>query len=157
RDDAAAHHQDVAGAFALQRLDQGRDERLVRRRLARHADDVDIVLDRLAGGLFRRLEQRPDIDIEADIGKGGGDDLGAAVVAVLAELDDQHARPPPFFARKAFDLSLDTAETFIVPILPTIDAGNRPRRCLVPAEDLLERIGDLAYRRARAARLDRQC
>ena len=129
----------------------------MRRRLARHPDNVDIVLDRLAGRFLRCLEQRADIDIETDIGKGGGDDLGAAVVAVLAELDDQHARPPPFFARKAFDLSLDAAETFIVPILPAIDAGNRPRRGLVPAEDLFERIGDLADRRARAARLDRQC
>jgi hypothetical protein len=35
----------------------------------------------------------PDVDVEADVGEGGGDHLGAAVVAVLAHLGDQHARP----------------------------------------------------------------
>ena len=31
--------------------------------------------------------------VEADIAEGRGDDLGAAVVAVLAELGDQDLRP----------------------------------------------------------------
>src|SRR5213078_857658 len=104
RDDAAAHDEDVAGAFLFQRPDQRGDQRLVRGRLARHADDVHIVLNRLAGGLFRGLEQGPDIDIEADIGKGRGDDPGAAVVAVLPQLDDQHARPAAFLAGEILDL-----------------------------------------------------
>src|SRR5439155_24597357 len=38
--------------------------------------------------------QRLDFDVEIDIGEGCGDDLGAAVMAVLAELGGQHARPP---------------------------------------------------------------
>ena len=117
--------EDVAGAFALQRLDQRRDQGLVAGRLARHADDMDVVLDRLARGLLRGLEQRADIDVEADIGKGGGDDLGAAVVAVLAELDDQHARPPAFLAGERFDLALDPAKAFVALVLPAIDARDR--------------------------------
>ena len=109
----------------LQRLDQGRDQGLVAGGLARHADDVDVVLDRLAGGLLGGLEQRADIDVEADIGKGGGDDLGAAVVAVLAELDDQHARPAAFLARESFDLALDPAKAFVALVLAAIDARHR--------------------------------
>jgi hypothetical protein len=56
------------------------------------ADDVHVVLDRLARGFFGRREQRPDIDVEAEIGERRGDDLLAAVVAVLADLGDQDAR-----------------------------------------------------------------
>ena len=34
-----------------------------------------------AGGFLRGLEQGSDVDVEADIGKGGRNDLGAAVMA----------------------------------------------------------------------------
>ena len=40
-----------------------------------------------------RREQRADVDVEAEIGEGRGDHLLAAVVAVLADLGDQDARP----------------------------------------------------------------
>ncbi len=36
----------------------------------RHPDDMHVVLDRLAGGFLRRLEQGPDIHVEAEIGEG---------------------------------------------------------------------------------------
>ena len=49
----------------------GRYQGLVVRGRARDADDVDVVLDRLAGGFLRGLEERADIDVEADIGKCG--------------------------------------------------------------------------------------
>jgi hypothetical protein len=49
-------------------------------------------LDRLASCFVRRLEQRTDIDVEAEIGEGGGDDLLSTVVAVLAHLGDENAR-----------------------------------------------------------------
>jgi hypothetical protein len=35
---------------------------------------------------FGRLEQRPHVDVEAEVGERRGDHLGAAVVAILAEL-----------------------------------------------------------------------
>src|SRR3546814_14330446 len=73
RDDAAADHGDVVGALLLQRLDKLRHQGPVAGRLRGDADHVDVVLDRLAGGLRRRLEQRPAIDVEADNGEGGGD------------------------------------------------------------------------------------
>ena len=58
-----------------------------------HPDDVHVRLDGLAGHLGRGLEQRADVHVEAEVGEGGGDHLLAAVVAVLAHLGDQDARP----------------------------------------------------------------
>ena len=68
---------------------QRRDQRQVAGGQRGDADDVHVGLDRLAGHLGRGLEQRADVDVEAEVGEGGGDDLLAAVVAVLAHLGDQ--------------------------------------------------------------------
>ena len=57
---------------------------------------MHVVLDRVARRFLGRLEQRADVDVEAEVGERGGDHLGAAVVAVLAELRDEHARPAAF-------------------------------------------------------------
>ena len=42
------------------------------------------------------LEERADVHVEAHIGEGGGNHLGAAIVPVLAHLGHQNARPPAF-------------------------------------------------------------
>ena len=42
---------------------------------------------------LRRGEQGSDLDVEAEIGERRGDDLLAAVVAVLADLGHENARP----------------------------------------------------------------
>ena len=55
---------------------------------------MDVGLDGLAGDLLGRLEQRADVDVEAEVGERRGDHLLAAVVAVLAHLGDEDARPP---------------------------------------------------------------
>ena len=60
------------------------------------AEDVDVVLDRLARGFRRRRKQRADIDVEAEIGERRRDHFLAAVVAVLADFGDQDARPAAF-------------------------------------------------------------
>src|SRR6266702_2771533 len=117
---------------------------------------MDIVLDGLASSLLRGLEQGADIDIEADIGKGGGDDPSAAVVAVLPEFDDQHARPAAFLAGESLDLVLDPAKRLIALVLPAIDPGDRSRGGAMPGEHHFERVGNLADRSPRLARLDRE-
>src|ERR1700730_9107423 len=124
--------------------------------MGRYADDVDVGLDRLARRLFRRLEQRAVIDVEADIGKGGSDDLSAAVVAVLAQFGDQHARPPSLVAGKPCDLALHPAKTFVVLVLAAIDARDRADLGAVAGEHRFERVGDLADRGPRPHSLDRQ-
>jgi hypothetical protein len=50
-------------------LDELRHQRLVAGGLARDADHVDVVLDGGAGGFGRGLEQRPDVDVEAESAK----------------------------------------------------------------------------------------
>ena len=95
RNDAADHHRDVARPVLVELFDQLRHQGLVARRLARDADHVHVVLDGHARRLGGHLEQRPDVDVEAEVREGGGDHLHAAVVAVLAELHDEHARAPP--------------------------------------------------------------
>src|SRR5260370_1899145 len=111
---------------------------------------MGVVLDRLARGFLGRLEQGPDIDVEADIGEGRGDDLGAAVVAVLAELDDEHARPPPLAPGEGLDLALDAAIALVALVESAIDAGDRADGGAVAREHRLERVGDLAHRGAGA-------
>ena len=99
RDDAADDDQDVAGAFGLQsRRSVAAPGSCGRRPGVETPIDVHIVLGRLAGGFGRGLEQRADIDVEAEIGESGGDDLGAPVVAVLAHLDDEQPRAAAFGA-----------------------------------------------------------
>ena len=69
----------------------------------RDADDVDVLGDRQRGRFLRRLEQRADLDLEAEIGKGRGDHLLPAVVPVLADLGDEDARRPPVIGGEARD------------------------------------------------------
>ena len=78
---------------APQLVDELGHERLVAGGLAGDADHVHVVLDRGPGDLGRRLEQRPEVDVEAEVGERGADDLGAPVVAVLAHLG--HEDPGP--------------------------------------------------------------
>src|SRR5260370_35200003 len=116
---------------------------------------MGVVLDRLARGFLGRLEQGPDIDVEADTGEGRGDDLGAAVVAVLAELDDEHARPPPLAPGEGLDLALDAAIALVALVESAIDAGDRADGGAVAREHRLERVGDLAHRGAAPGGLPR--
>jgi hypothetical protein len=106
---------------------------------------VDVVLDGLARGFLRGLEQGADVDIETDIGKGCGDDLGAPVVAVLAELGDQHARP----SREKASISRCTRKT--------ASPSHRSDLGAVAGEDLFQRVRNLANRRPQPRRLDCQC
>ena len=57
----------------------------------RQADDVDVLLHRGRGDHLRRLVQAGVDDLHAGVAQRGGDDLGAAVVAVEAGLGDQNA------------------------------------------------------------------
>ena len=62
-------------------------------------DDVNVVFDRGLRGLLRRLEERSDVDVEAEISKRSRNHLLAAIMTVLSHLGDEDARPAAF-ARK---------------------------------------------------------
>ena len=72
----------------------------------------------------------PDVDVEADVGEGGGDHLGAAVVAVLAHLDDQHPRPPALLLGEGLDVRLDRRRS---PRRPRRPRRRRPARVFTSA------------------------
>ena len=65
RDHASADHHDVVSPGLGQGPDQQRDQRLVARGLGRHPDHVHVVLDGLTRGILRRLEEGPDVHVEA--------------------------------------------------------------------------------------------
>ena len=117
---------------------------------------MDVVLHGLAGGFRRGLEQRPEIDIEADIGEGGGDHLGPPIVAVLAELDHQHARPAAVIGGKVSGFGLDRGEARITVIGGAIDPGNGADLGPIAAEGAFQGLGSLAHGSTRPARLDGQ-
>ncbi len=77
---------------------------------------MHVVLDGMAGGLVRCLEQRSDIHVKADIGKCRGDYLGAAVVSVLPQLDDQQARAPAFLLCEGGYIVLDAGKFLVAGI-----------------------------------------
>src|ERR1700722_20350337 len=86
---------------------------------------MHVVLDRLPRSFVGRGEQWSDIDVETDIGKGRGDHLLAAVVAVLAALGDEDARAAPLGVLERIDQRLN----FFDPVghggrLPLVDAGD---------------------------------
>ena len=150
RDDAAADHQDIVGALVAKGFDQLGHEGLVAGGLAADADDMDIVLDRLARRFLRRGEKRADIDVEADICEGGCDDPGAAVMAVLAQLGDQQARPAAFVVGEGGDFLADPVEIPVVLIGRAVDAADRLGVGAVAAPGLLHGVGDFADRGAGA-------
>ena len=117
---------------------------------------MDVVLDRLARALLGGLEQRPDVDVEAEVGERGRHHLGAAVVAVLAELGDHHARAAAFCVGERGDLGLQLVPALGAVVGGCIHAGHLLRVGAVAPADLLQRIADLADRRARAHGVDRE-
>ena len=94
--------------------------------LGRNTHDMHVVLDRLSRRFLRCLEQRSDIDIEADICEGGGDHLGTTIVPILAKLYDKHPRAAPFILGKAVDFCRDLGVPLVAVERRTVDAGNRP-------------------------------
>ena len=73
-----------------------RHQRFVAAGKAGDSEHVNVVFDGVARHLARRLEERPDIDIEAEVGEGRGDNLGAAVVAILPHFGHQDSRATAF-------------------------------------------------------------
>src|SRR5690606_18819942 len=61
---------------------------------------VNIIFNGMPGYLLRGLKQRPDVDIEAHVGKTCSDNLCATVVSVLAQFGNEYPRPAPFTGGK---------------------------------------------------------
>jgi hypothetical protein len=118
---------------------------------------VHVGLDGLTRDLLGGLEERADVDVEAEVGEGGRDDLLAAVVAVLAHLGDEDARAPTLGLLELLDEPLRLLDGGVsCPGLGAVHAPDRTDLGCVAAEDLLQRIADLADRRLGAGGVDGQ-
>ena len=116
-----------------------------------------VVLDCLTRGLGRSCEQRPDVDVEPEICKRGGDHLLPAVVTVLSDLGDKNARPPAFTGLELADALLHARDGFRHGAdLPLVYTGDRSDRCAVTTKHLLQRGRDLADCCLAPRRLDRE-
>src|SRR5262249_39760206 len=82
--------------------------------------------------------------------------LGAAVVAVLAELRDEDAGPAALLLGELVDLLADAGELLVVVVGAAVHTGDPADHGAAPAEHLRHRVGGLADRRAGAPRLARQ-
>src|SRR5262249_56412473 len=74
----------------------------------RDAKNMHVILDRLPGCFCGRRKKRPDIDVEAEIGKSRGDHFLTAVVSVLSDLGDEQARAAAFGSLECLDGVADT-------------------------------------------------
>ena len=159
--DAADEYHDVTAPLFVQLGDDRRHQRLVAGGERGNAYRVHIVFDRLARAFLGRLEQRTDVDVKTQIGKGSRHHLGSAVVAVLPELGDQHPRLATLFGGELPDPALER-----VPELHAVDSGGGSveGRCVdaadlvrvgaVAPEGLFECVADLAHGGAPAHRFD---
>jgi len=114
----------VLAALRAERSDEGGDQRLVGGGLARHADGRGRRSRSPGGRPPRGVWKSGPISTSKPISaKAVAMTLARAVMAVLAELDHQHARPPPLLAREGLDLALDAA---ISPRRPGTARHRRP-------------------------------
>ena len=108
------------------------------------ADDVYVVLDRLPRRFGGRAKQRADVDVEAEIGKRGGDHLLTPVVAILAHLGHQNPRPSAFLLFEAFDQSADFLHFALPSHFSRVHATHRSHGGFVSTVHLVQRLADFA-------------
>ena len=119
------------------------------------AHDVHVGLDGLLRHLGGGLEQRPDIDVEPEVGERRGDDLLPAVVAVLTHLGDQDARAPALFRDERLHRLVHLGNGRGVPGLERVNARDRLHLGGIAGEHRLERVADLPDGGAGARGVDR--
>jgi hypothetical protein len=90
RDHAADGDHRLVKTELAEGLFQRRDEREVAGGERRNANDMDLLLGRKRRHLLRSRKQRPDFDVEPEVGERRGNDLLPAVMSILAHLGDQN-------------------------------------------------------------------
>ena len=157
RNDAADDDHRLAHPGLAERALQRRRQREMARRERRDADDMGLALRRQRRHFLGRGEQRPDPDVEAEVGEGRGDDLLAAVVSVLTHLGDQDARALAFVLGESAGHRHDPLVRLGGrPRLGEIDAGDGLDFRDMTAEGLFHGERDFADRRLGARGFDRQ-
>ena len=111
---AARAYADGLAAQLLQLGDDLRHQRKMAGSQRRDADDMHVVLHGLLRSLLRSLEQRPHVDVEADVGITRGDYFGTAVVAVLSQFRNHDTGLTPLFLGEFRTQLLGACERFVV-------------------------------------------
>jgi hypothetical protein len=89
RGNYATHHDQNVLAIQMAQFSQELwNQSFVSRGERGNADDMDIILNGMAGDFAWSLKKGPNINIEAHIGECSGDHFGATVVAILAHFCD---------------------------------------------------------------------
>ena len=70
---------------------------------AGNPNHMDIVFNGHFSGFFGGLKEGTDIDIETDIGVGGGDHFGSTVVTVLTHFNNHNPGATPFLGSKVIN------------------------------------------------------
>src|SRR5690606_11950063 len=83
-DNATGDYEDVLPFECAKFRNQLGQKRFMPSGKAGDPHSVNIIFDGMPGYFLRGLKQRPDVDIEAHVGKTCSDDLCATVVSVLA-------------------------------------------------------------------------
>ena len=104
------------------------------------ADDMDIVLDRVASRFGGRPKEGPDIDIESEVCKGRGNHFYPPVMTVLSHLGYEHPRSTPKFCLKFFRTFAYRFKYFIAGVFISIYTGNTLRCGHISVENLLHCI-----------------
>ncbi len=139
RDDATDYDHNVGPAVVGELRFELRHQRQMRPGERRNAEDMHVVFDRLTRRFGGCCKQRPDIDVEAEIGKGGRDHLLPAIVAVLTDLGDQNTRAPALILLEFGDAFLHPFDGVGHAGLPPVDAGNGLDLGPMAAEHLFQR------------------
>ena len=144
RNYAANADHDILTAQLFEFVHQLRQERIMSGSQRAEADHVHVVVHRILRRFFRRLEQRAHIDIPAHVRKRRGDNLLAAVMAVLAHLrhEDTRAAAREFFKLVGHGTGL--LQFRLVGEFGGIHAGNGMDNRLIAARNLFDGIGDFA-------------
>ena len=124
---------------------------------ARQAGDTDHVhlpVERQRGRFLRRLEQGAAHHLEAHVAESGGDDVGPAIMSVLPQLGDEHARLAPEPPPDRLDPLHHAAPARFALIGCAVDAVDRARHRVMAPKCFLHGRADLAERGAGAGRLD---
>ena len=118
---------------------------------------MHIVLDRLAGAFLRGLEQRADVHIKTQVGKGGSHHLGAAVMPVLSELGDHDPWPAALRLGEGGNVGFEGVPVFhgvCVAVVGIVSGGVNARDLVrvgaVTAKGLLQRVAHFTDRGTQA-------
>src|SRR5690606_28500733 len=109
------------------------------RRERAHAHDVHVVLHGLTGRLFRSLKEGADVNIKAQVGEAGSDNLLTAIMAVLTHLCHKDPWTPTFALQKlAAQLTNPPYVRAVGADLGAVDPAHDAHRGRVPAKGSLE-------------------